>query len=163
MRALIALLLALSLAACGFQLRGSYSLPWETLYLGMNENSPIYAQLKRSIEASTQTRIVNNAKEAQASLFIVKEQQGKSILSLNASGRVREFQLSHTFVYRIQDAGGKELVPANQIVLLREMTFDDEQLFAKEAEEGMIRLEMQNDLVQQLLRRLAASGRTAKK
>jgi len=162
MRALIALFLALSLAACGFQLRGSYSLPWETLYLGMNENSPMYQQLKRNIEASTSTRIVANPKEAQASLFIVKEQQGKSILSLNASGRVREFQLSHTFVYRIQDAQGKELVPANQIVLLREMTFDDEQLFAKEAEEGMIRVEMRNDLVQQLLRRLAASGRASK-
>jgi LPS-assembly lipoprotein len=163
MRALIALLLALSLAACGFQLRGSYSLPWETLYLGMNENSPMYAQLKRSIEASTQTRIVNNAKEAHASLFIVKEQQGKSILSLDASGFVREYQLSHTFVYRIQDAQGKELVPANQIVLLREMTFDETRILAKETEEGLIRAEMQNDLVQQLLRRLAASGRTAKK
>jgi LPS-assembly lipoprotein len=45
---------------------------------------------------------------------------------------------------------------------MREMTFDDEQIFAKEAEEGMIFLEMQNDLVQQLLRRLAASSRIVK-
>lgn len=162
MRRLMILCLFASLTACGFQLRGSYSLPWETLYLGMAENTPMYQQLKRSIEASTQTRIVGNPKEAQASLIVVSDQQGKSILSLNAKGFVREFQLSRTFVYRIQDAKGKELVAAAPIVLFREMTFDDEQLFAKEAEEGMIYAEMQNDLVQQLLRRLAASGRAPK-
>jgi LPS-assembly lipoprotein len=162
MRRLIILLLAASLTACGFQLRGSYSLPWETLYLGMGENTPMYQQLKRNIEASTQTRIVSNPKEAQASLFVVSDQQAKSILSLNAKGFVREFQLSRTFVYRIQDAKGKELAAAAPIVLLREMTFDDERLFAKEAEEGMIYTEMQNDLVQQLLRQLAASGRAKK-
>lgn len=162
MRRLIVLLLALGLAACGFQLRGSYTLPWDTLYLGMGENTPMYAQIKRSIEASTKTRIVTDAKEAQASLMIVTDQQSKGILSLNAKGRVREFQLIRTFVYRIQDAKGKELLPASPIVLMREMTFDDEQIFAKEAEEGMIFLEMQNDLVQQLLRRLAATSRATK-
>ncbi|MEW6165004.1 MAG: LPS assembly lipoprotein LptE [Pseudomonadota bacterium] len=159
---LLALILTQGLAACGFQLRGSYSLPWQTLHLGMGENTPMYQQIKRSIEASTQTRIVANPKEAQASLVVTRESKGKSILSLNAAGRVREFQLSHTFEYRILDANGKELVPASQIILLREMTFDDAQLFAKEAEEGMIRVEMQNDIVQQLLRRLSAGGRAPK-
>lgn len=162
MRTLIALFLALSLAACGFQLRGSYSLPWDTLYLGMGENTPMYQLLKRNIEASTQTRIVGDPKEAQASLFVVKEAQGKSILSLDAKGFVREYQLSHAFTYRIQDAQGKELVPASSIVLLREMTFDEKEILAKESEEAMIRIEMQNDLVQQLLRRLSAGNRPPK-
>lgn len=155
MRAFV-LSLALLLSACGFQLRGSYSLPWETLYIAMNENSAMYQQLKRHIEASTQTRVVRNAKEATATLIVVADQQSKSILSLTAKGRVREFQLARSFTYRIVDAQGKELVPASPIVLLREMTFDDEQLFAKEAEEAMIYNEMQNDLIQQLLRRLSA-------
>ena len=47
-------------------------------------------------------------------------------------------------------------MPANQIVLQRDMTFDDAQILAKEAEEGMLWHEMQDDLVLQLLRRLAA-------
>jgi len=154
---LLILATALLLSACGFQLRGSYTLPWETLHLGMSENSAIYQQIKRSVEASTPTRIVRSAKEAQASLIVVSDIPGKSILSLTAKGRVRELQLSRSFTYRIVDANGVELVPATPIVLLREMTFDDEQLFAKEAEEGMIQNEMQNDLVQQLLRRLSAA------
>lgn len=156
MRGLYILLLAVSLSACGFHLRGSYTLPWDTLYLGLPENNEMHAQMKRGIEASTPTRILNDANQAQASLVILGNTQSKSILSLSGTGLVREFQLTRVFAYKIQDAAGKELVPANQIILQRDMTFDDAHLFAKEAEETMIWKEMQNDLVQQLLRRLAA-------
>jgi len=156
MRGLFIFLLAITVSACGFHLRGSYSLPWDTLYLGLPENNEMYAQIKRGIEAMTQTRVISDAKEAQASLVILGNTQGKSILSLSGTGLVREFQLTRTFVYKIQDSGGKELVPTNQIILQRDMTFDDSHLFAKEAEEAMIWKEIQNDLVQQLLRRLAA-------
>lgn len=163
MRRLLVLLLSLSLAACGFQLRGSYSLPWETLYLGMPEYSEMYAQIKRSVEASTQTRIVTDPKAAQASFVILRNEQAKNILSLSATGLVREFQLTRTFVYRIQDASGKELTPASQIILQREMNFDDRQIFASEAEEHIIWRDIQTDLVQQILRRLSAGSRTAPK
>lgn len=156
MRVLLVSILVLLLAGCGFQLRGSYTMPWETLYLGLPETDAMHAMIKRNIEAATPTRIVNNPKEAQASLVILRNDQAKNILSLSGTGLVREFQLVRYFVYRILDADGKELVPASQIVLTREMTFDDTRIFAKEAEEQMIQREMQTDLVQQLLRRLAA-------
>jgi LPS-assembly lipoprotein len=156
MRALVILLLTVTLAACGFQLRGSYTLPWDTLYIGFPENTPIYADIKRGIEASTQTRIVTDPKKAQASFIVLADLPTRTILSLNAAGQVREFQLTRSFVYKIQDTSGKELVPSNQIILQREMTFDDAHLLPKEAEEVMIQREMQQDLVQQLLRRLSS-------
>lgn len=162
MRALV-LALALLLSACGFQLRGSYHLPWETVAIsGVPENNELYFQIKRGIEASSLTRVVADPKEAKASLVVLQNLQHKSILSLSAKGLVREFQLTRSFTYRVQDAQGKEILPASQIVLQRDMTFDDERIFAKEAEEAMIWREMQTDMVQQLLRRLAASSRAIK-
>lgn len=162
MRTLV-LLLALTLSACGFQLRGSYNLPWETLAIsGVPENNELYFQIKRNIEASSLTKVITDPKEAKASLVVLQNLQHKSILSLSGKGLVREFQLTRTFMYRIQDAQGKEILPASQIVLQRDMTFDDERIFAKEAEEAMIWREMQQDMVQQLLRRLAASSRALK-
>jgi len=163
MRRLFALLVLLSLTACGFQLRGSYNLPWERLHIGgLPENSELYFQIKRSVESGSLTRIATDAKQANASLAILQNLQHKSILSLSGKGLVREFQLTRTFVYRVVDAQGKELLPQSQIIIQRDMTFDDERIFAKEAEELMIWREMQQDLVQQLLRRLAASGRSLK-
>lgn len=158
------LLLALTfvLSACGFQLRGAVNLPWDTLYIAIAENDPLHYQLKRSIEAGSQTRVVADAKTAQASLVVLQNQQNKSILSLTARGLVREFQLTRSFVYRIQDANGKELIPAVQIILQRELSFDDTQIYAKEAEEAILVKEMEQDLVLQLLRRLGASSKLPK-
>lgn len=162
MRSLAILFIAVLLSACGFQLRGSYNLPWETLHIGLPENNELYFQIKRGIEAGSQTKVISDAKQANASLVILRNDQARSILSLSGRGLVRELQLTRTFSYRILDAEGKELLPASQIVLQRDMTFDDERIFAKEAEETMIWREMQQDMVQQLLRRLAASSRAIK-
>lgn len=162
MRAFI-LLIAIALSACGFQLRGSYALPWETLAIsGVPENNELYYQIKHGLEAGSQTKVVADAKAASATLVVLQNLQHKAILSLSGKGLVREFQLTRSFMYRIQDAAGKEVLPASQIVLQRDMTFDDERIFAKEAEEAMIWREMQQDMVQQMLRRLAASSRALK-
>lgn len=163
MRLFLALLTSLLLAACGFQLRGSVDLPWTTLHLGLSENDPLYHQIRRAIEAGSQTRIVGDAQAAQASLVVLQNLPSKSILSLSGKGLVREFQLTRSFVYRIVDAQGGERVPASQIIIQREMTFDDERIYAKEAEEALIVKEMERDLVVQLLRRLNAASRTIKR
>ncbi len=40
-------------AACGFQLRGAYTLPFDTLYIAQPEVSELRAVIKRNVEAST--------------------------------------------------------------------------------------------------------------
>ena len=157
MRGLFISLLVVALSACGFHLRGSYTLPWDSLYITLPEFDAMRAELKRNIEASTQTKVVSDPKEAKAQIVILRNDQLRSILSLNAKGYVREVQLTRIFAYKIQDAKGKELATSGSIVIQREMTFDDEQLLAKGSEEGLIIKEMQSDLVQQLLRRLSAA------
>ena len=156
MRVLI-VLATLLLSACGFHLRGAYSLPFDTLYIALPETSELRAVIKRNIEASTQTRVVGTAKEAQATLAILGDAPLKRILSLNSAGRVREYQLTRTFTFRVVDTAGKEYLPRSTIVISRDMTFDDSAVLAKEAEEVLLWRDIQNDLVQQLMRRLAAT------
>lgn len=160
MRGLLIVMMATLLAGCGFQLRGNYSLPWETLYLDLPQSEEIYIPLRRSIETKTQTRVVDNPKEAKATLVVLRNGTSKNILSLSAKGRVREFQVTRIFVYQVKDAEGKELLPPNQIILQRDLPFDDIQIYAKEAEEVVIQNEMRHEIVQQLLRRLTAATRS---
>ncbi|MBI5784322.1 MAG: hypothetical protein HZA64_02600 [Rhodocyclales bacterium] len=147
---------ALLVSACGFHLRGAYSLPFDTLYIAQPESSELRAIIKRNVEASTQTRITDAANEAQATLKIISDTPVKKILSLNSAGRVREYQLTRTFVFAVANNAGGEYLPQNSIILSREMTFDDSAVLSKEAEEVLLWRDIQNDLVQQLLRRLAA-------
>lgn len=153
----LALLLCLFLAGCGFQLRSGFVLPFDTLYLQLPETSEFRAALKRAIEASTPTRIVAEAKTAKAQLTVISDTQAKNILSLNTAGQVREYQLVRTFSYGVQDATGKPLGNPATVVIKRDLTYSDPNVLPKAAEEVLLWNDIQADLVQQLLRRLAAT------
>jgi len=154
---LVLLSASLLLAACGFQLRGAYSLPFDSIYINLPETGEMHAQLKRSIMASSSTQVVDAQKDGQVMLQILGDQQAKNILSLSAAGRAQEFQLVRTFSFRVVDKAGQDWVPQSQIVLRRDITFNDNQLLSKEAEETLLWRDIQNDLVQQVLRRLATA------
>ena len=152
------LALALALSACGFQLRGSYALPYESLHIALPSGSVIGAGLKRQIRASGGTRIleVEEKDEAQGTFVQTSEQREKRILSLGTSGRVREVRLVLRYSYRILDPKGRELVGNTGIEVTRDATYDDSAILAKEQEEQLLWRDIENDLVQQILRRLAA-------
>jgi len=156
-RALFIICLTLVLSACGFHMRGSASLPFKSLYIALPPTSELRATLARNISASSDTKIVDTAAESDAVLSITGDAQVKNILSISAAGRVNEFQLVRTFSYRVHDKTGIDLQPPAQIVLRRDVSYSDDQVLSKEAEEVLLRRDMQNDLVQQLLRRLAAA------
>lgn len=158
-RLVATLVLAASLAACGFQLRGSnaqYNMPFQSIYLAFPETSPLGTELKRNLRAGDTVRIEEDASKAQALFDVLGESRNKAILSLNSLGRVREYSLSYTLVFRVRDANNKELLGPTEITLRRNIAFDESQVLAKESEEALLYRDMQSDLVQQILRRLAA-------
>lgn len=155
---LAALAAAATLTACGFQLRGPRALPFDSLYIAMPEGSPLAAQLKRTIRASSpNTRIADSGNDAQAILLPTVDAKEKVILSLNAAGRVREYQLKQRFGFRVHNGKDAEFLAPVEIVITRDFTFNDSDLLGKDAEEQLIYRDMQNDLVQQILRRLQAA------
>jgi len=158
-RALPALLLAAALAGCGFQLRGSnsqYSMAFRSIYLAFPDTSPLGAEIKRNLRAGDAVKVESDASKAEALFDVVSESRGKAILSLNSLGRVREYLLTYTLVFRVRDAKGNALLGPTEITLKRNIAFDESQVLAKESEEALLYRDMQTDLVQQVMRRLAA-------
>ncbi|MDD5250075.1 MAG: LPS assembly lipoprotein LptE [Rhodocyclaceae bacterium] len=156
---LIVVVLALSSAVggCGFKLRGAYTLPFDTLYIAFPNNTPLYAVLKRNIEASSQTRVVADKKGAEAAFTVVADVPQKIILSLDTAGNVAEYQLVRSFSFRVVDGAERELIPTSTIAIHRDITFNNAQVLSKESEEALLWRDIENDLVQQVLRRLAAA------
>ena len=56
--------------------------------------------------------------------------------------------------YRMGDRDSKELRPATQIALQREVSYSDNNTLAKETEESLLYRDMQSDAIAQLLRQL---------
>jgi LPS-assembly lipoprotein len=157
MRVLAILALAWLTASCGFQLRGQAKLPFETLYVAVPGTSQLGTELKRNIIAGTNTKLVNDPALAKAVLTVTSEERSKTILSFNTSGTVAEFQLRYRLSFRVSDTKGRDYLPQSEIRLTRDVSFNDAQVLAKESEEVLLYRDMQGDMVQQILRRLAAA------
>lgn len=157
LRTLFALIFAVVLAGCGFHLRGvgSGNLPYKTVYISLPETADVRIWLERYITASDATRIVDDGKQAEAVFQQLGDSRQKSILSVNAQGRVREYRLQLTYRFQIVNAKGQILVPPNEISLTRDITFNDSSILAKDIEEGLLWHDMSKDLVNQIMRRLS--------
>jgi LPS-assembly lipoprotein len=150
---------ALLLAGCGFQLRGTADLPFDTLYMPPATTPGIALDLKRNIRSGTRTTVIDDPKKADAVLEFSMEARDKLILSLAATGRVREYQLRYRVGFRVHDGKGGEYVPSSTVQLTRDITFNDSDVLSKEAEEQLLYRDMQTDMVQQIMLRLAAAQR----
>jgi LPS-assembly lipoprotein len=157
-RNLLVAALLVALAGCGFRMRGTAEVPFDTLFLS-RANTGIGLDLKRHIQAGTNARVVDDAQKADAVLVFTEETRQKEILSLTSAGRVREFQLRYRIGFRVHDARNRDFVPQSTIQLTRDVTFNDAQILAKEQEEQLLFRDMQADMVQQIIRRLAAAKR----
>ena len=149
----------ISLNGCGFALRKAPNFAFTTLFSGLPESSPLGVELRRSLQSTRKVKVITDARlinEAQVILDVLLDQREKVVLSLNTSGQVREFQLRLRFGFRLRTLAGKELIPATEIALQRDISFNESAVLAKEAEEALLYRDMQSDVVQQIMRRLAA-------
>lgn len=146
------------LPACGFALRQAPNLPFNSLYAGFSETSSLGQELKRALEASG-VRVISDNRQldaAQVILDVLQDQREKTVVGVNASGQVREFQLRIRFKFRLRGKDGQDIVPETELLLQRDISYSESGALSKEAEEALIYRSMQSDIVQQALRRLSS-------
>jgi LPS-assembly lipoprotein len=157
-KAIMAASIAVTLSACGFALRGSYELPYKSIYIAAPGTSAVASNLRRDL-INSEIKISPDAKSSDAQITLTSERRDRQILSLSGAGRVREYQLRFWVNYQVVDAGGRLLIPTSEIQLTRVLTYDDAQIIAKQQEESLLYSDMEKDAVAQILRRLVALKR----
>lgn len=151
---ILAGLAATAMAGCGFRLRGAYAIPYRSIYLDAPKDSKTAQQLANALRSQGIT-VADAAVDAEARLKFLQENHSRSILALSGGGRVREYRLTYTLGYSLTDKEGREIYPPATIQLSRDFTYDDSQYLAKTAEESLLYRDLQDDAVQQILRRLS--------
>lgn len=155
---LLALSPALGVTGCGFALRKAPNFAFKTLFSPFSEASSLGIELKRSLEANGNVQVITDSRmidKADVILDVLIDRREKTVVGLNASGQVREFQLRLRFTFRLRSAKNSELIPATEILQQRDISFNESAVLAKETEEALLYREMQSDIVQQIMRRLA--------
>jgi LPS-assembly lipoprotein len=146
------------LAGCGFELRRAPDFAFSSIAVAAAPSSAMANELKRSIAADGKVTVVDPARRdtAQVVMDFVSEQREKVVVSMSATGQVREFQLRTRLKFRLRTPQGKELIPETELLQQRDISFNESAVLAKESEENLLYRDMQSDIVQQLMRRLAA-------
>lgn len=144
------------LTGCGFKLRGSFSYAFKTLFSGFADNSTLGNEFKRVLASDGAVAFVTSADKAQVVLDVLGEQREKVVVGVTAAGQVREFQLRLRLKFKLRTPSGKDIIPETELLVQRDISFNETAVLAKESEEALLYRDMQTDMVQQLLRRLSA-------
>lgn len=154
------------LMGCGFQLRQAPKFAFQTLVAPLPDASPLRRELRNALVfAGIQVLDAMPAQVApgvpspvtvDAVLEVLSDQREKSVVGSTAAGQVREFQLRTRFRFRLSTPKGKELIADSEILLQRDISYSESVALSKADEEAELYRDMQTDIVQQVLRRLAA-------
>jgi LPS-assembly lipoprotein len=154
---LLAALVCLLLAGCGFHLQGAVKMPAgvSTIYIATSDElTPFATQLRDAFEDNG-LKIAGRAKGADAVVRVTRDNYGRRVLSVSARNTPAEYEVYYEVDYSV-DRAGVEAVPTQTLELQRNFSFDESLLLAKEHEEEIIRDAMAHDLATLVLRKIGS-------
>ncbi len=149
--------LLLTIAGCGFQLRGSADLPTslQTMYVqGINMQQGLGLELKRGLARNGVT-VLSDYQQDSAVLTILDNKFERRVLSVGSDAKVSEFELHVIVLFKVIDGDGNLLIESQSVEAQRDYQFDQNQVLGKDEEERLLQEQLNQQLVQSILRRLS--------
>ncbi len=161
-RLLLVLAVTLGVGGCGFALKQPVETPFKSIYGNFSDQTPFGQALRKTILAPGNVDLITDPKrmdQAQVVLEVLHEQKDKIILGRTAAGTVNAYQLRLMIAFKLRTQDGAELIPETEIALFRDISFNETIVLSKEAEEQLLYRNMQTDIAEQMMRRVAVAGR----
>ncbi|WP_417682232.1 LPS assembly lipoprotein LptE [Pseudidiomarina aquimaris] len=151
----LTLLLVVSLAGCGFQLRGSYQLPpqLQQATISAPQFSEVAEQVRQRFTLAG-VDVVETSNTDTTAIEIVRDSLTRRTLSLSASGQVAEYELIYTVDYLLR--APNKTAKALQVEVFRDYQDDPNFALAKTREREVLVAEMREQAAQQVLRQVIA-------
>ena len=152
---LLFLIVVMTLSSCGFKLKGSYEIPFPTVYVQAAGDSRVGRIIKKKIQRKPNIEIVQTLSAAEAIINILEEASTRTVAVLSNSGSVDEYELVYTVRYRIGLSKNSSSLVGRQIVLRRKITHSDLDIAAKSNEEDVLINDMASEAATGILVRLS--------
>lgn len=147
----------ISLAGCGFQLRGAATVPAEmsrTYIETRDRHSLFYRTLRNELRVAGVT-VVESPLEANATFSIEADVTGERVLSVSARNVPTEFEVFYTVFYSVKTED-KTLLTTRSQTLTRDYTWDATLVLGKEKEGEVLREAITVDIVRIVLIQLSS-------
>lgn len=154
-RLTLILALATLMAGCGFHLRGKIDLPPHlNTYFVKGTDAQLRAQLEDALVFSG-ADIVDDETQADAILDLIDIAFVRQVKSLDNRGLATGYELRYSVKFKMEETAGKVLLEESTISLSRALSFDSTQILQAENEQQFLREDMQREMAQRILQRLA--------
>ena len=153
---------AILLQGCGWHLRGAQPLPAQLQSLHLqtaSDNSKFSRSLRRSLKAMD-VSLTDWISDAAYTLNVSAIASKRRTLSTTGSAKIAEYALTSTITYVIHSREGQQLVAPTQLSTEKTYLYNSNNAVSSSEEEGLLRKEMQRELIQQLIRRYRAINPT---
>lgn len=157
MSRLAALLVALLLAGCGFQLQGTITTPteMERTYISASDDRSLFYREFREALIAAGVNLVDAETNATATFTILYDHTDQRVLSVSARNVPTEYEVYYTIEYTL-DSGANNLLEPQMLTLTRDYTYDPTLVLGKEHEQQLLRDAIVDDLVRIVLKQIAA-------
>ena len=145
--------------ACGFKLRGSVSIPYKSIVIAGNPSPLLRSDLEMMILTGSDSRVVNNSKDADLILEIISEVSSREILAYSSTGQISAYRLNSRVAFMATDQNGVDVVPESEIYVTRDMDFSVSTALATDVQQQQFTNEMRSNLALQILRRISATAK----
>lgn len=151
------LLLLSLLAGCGFQLRGSASVPagMKRTYIQATDRHSLFYQRLRTELTGAGVELVDSPADATAVFSILSDITDQRVLSVSARNVPREYEVYYSIRYSIT-SGEKTMIEPRTQTETRAYTWDETQVLGKAHEEQVLREALVDDLVRIVLIQISA-------
>ncbi len=151
------LIIALLTTACGYHLRGAYDLPKEMKTIFLEGGSPTLREQMVTVLKSSSGQLTDTPEKADIVVRIFNDAIERRVLSLSGRGRSNEIELAGHLEFEVLDPKNGVVVSREPVDFRRQYFNDQQDVIAKGFEETVIR----NEMYQQVVRQIINRGRAA--
>jgi LPS-assembly lipoprotein len=144
------------MSACGFHLQGHKPLPaaLHVTYVQAADRQSDFVQDLRKELLTSGAQLTKQSEGATAVVRILTDNFQRRVVSVSATDQPAEFEITYTVRFSVTVAD-KEVLAPQEVSAVRDYTFDETILLAKENEEAILREALARDLADVVMRRLA--------
>lgn len=155
-RSLAAIGLLLSIAACGFHLRGAqYNLQGRTVYVTTGFHQPAFTRHLSARIKRAGLRQIKQAEKAQYRLYLLSLQVERQLKQISTNTQVKEYRLKETLGYQLKSHGTQKRSPIQQITVQRLLYENANQLLSVAQARTTLQKEMHREIINRLLEHMA--------
>jgi LPS-assembly lipoprotein len=160
LRTFFILALFVSLAACGFKLRGHAFLPPEmrTIYLKSHAPYEPFTQQLRQTLISTGIQLVENEQAAPITVNILSDGTPRALSGMGTTTQINTYQLIYAVRYEILDQNGRILGTTRTVSARRDYTINANEVLSTTEEYTQLEQDMRRDTIAQIINQLGSKS-----